>query len=259
MHRWHWMWLPFVASSCAGDEPRQSQAAEQGAVERSEPSVSATRAAERARMVERQIEARGVRDPLVLEALRRVPREAFVPEEEARDAYRDGPLPIGLQQTISQPYIVAVMTEAVRLHPGAKVLEIGTGSGYQAAILAEITPKVFTIEIVAELAERAAEVLTRLGYRTVQCRTGDGDFGWPEEAPFDAIVVTAAPGFVPPALVEQLAPGGRMCIPVGSAPSDQELLLIEKSLDGSTVTRSMMAVSFVPMTGEAIGDAESRR
>jgi protein-L-isoaspartate(D-aspartate) O-methyltransferase len=236
MHRWRWTWRPIVASSWGADEPNPA---------------GATRDAERARMVEHQIAARGVRDPLVLDAMRRVPREAFVPEEGAREAYVDGPLPIGRQQTISQPFIVAAMTEALGLRPDSKVLEIGTGSGYQTAVLAEITPRVFTIEIVPELAERAQEALVRLGYPSVRCRTGDGASGWAEEAPFDAILVTAAPQHVPHALVEQLAPGGRLCIPVGCGGSYQELVLVQKSLDGATSERSLMAVSFVPMTGAA--------
>jgi len=208
------------------------------------------RAAERERMVAQQIEARGVSDERVLAAMRAVPRHLFVPAELRARAYEDGPLPIGLGQTISQPYIVAVMTEVLALGPESRVLEIGSGSGYQAAVLAEITPHVFTIEIVPALGERAARTLVELGYGAVRCRIGDGYFGWPEEAPFDAIVVTAAPGFVPPKLVEQLAEKGRMCLPVGAGPWDQELLLITKEA-GRPVERNLGGVRFVPMTGAA--------
>ncbi len=254
---WRWTWLPFMVGACAGDERVDTTVpAMDGFGNGSAPSEAAAtdrgaRAAERAAMVERQIEARGVRNEAVLAAMRKVPREAFVPSDQDLHAYEDRPLPIGSGQTISQPYIVAAMTEAIDLQPGEKVLEIGTGSGYQAALLAEITERVFTIEIVPELAARAATALEQEGYRSVKGRAGDGFRGWPEEAPFDAIIVTAAPGFVPPALVEQLAPGGRLCIPVGPTPGGQELLLIAKATDGTLTERSLMGVSFVPMTGEA--------
>ena len=251
---WRWTWLPFVVGACAGDEraeqqPRELEGVASGASLGDHDATA--RAAEREDMVATQIAARGVQSRAVLEAMRKVPREAFVPDDQQAHAYEDRPLPIGSGQTISQPYIVSAMTEAVDLQPGEKVLEIGTGSGYQAAVLAEITDRVYTIEIVPELAASAADTLRRAGYGSVQCRAGDGFRGWPEAAPFDAILVTAAPGFVPPALVEQLAPLGRLCIPVGPTPGGQELLLISKAADGTVSERTLMAVSFVPMTGEA--------
>jgi protein-L-isoaspartate(D-aspartate) O-methyltransferase len=209
------------------------------------------RLAERLAMVETQIAARGVRDPRVLDAMRTVPRHWFVPEAVADRAYADDPLPIPGGQTISQPYIVAIMTEALRLRPDSKVLEIGTGSGYQAAVLATITPRVYTIEIVPELAAWAAGVFAAHGYASIHARQGDGYLGWPEEAPFDAIVVTAAPDHVPPALVEQLAPGGRLCLPVGASHAEQELLVISKAADGSLTRENLAPVRFVPMTGAA--------
>jgi protein-L-isoaspartate(D-aspartate) O-methyltransferase len=208
------------------------------------------RSAEREAMVAVQIEGRGVRDPRVLAALRRVPREWFVPPGLAADAYDDNPLPIGEGQTISQPYIVALMTEALALPPDGRVLEIGTGSGYQAAVLAELTPHVFSIEIVPELAASARATLQARGYGGIALREGDGYAGWPEAAPFDAIIVTAAAPRVPEPLVEQLRPGGRMCIPVGPDGS-QELLLLHKQADGSLRREVLEPVRFVPMTGEA--------
>jgi len=212
---------------------------------------SEERIAERRRMVERQIAARGIRDLRVLEAMRSVPRHWFVPKSQSSEAYEDHPLPIGHGQTISQPYIVALMTESLGLRPNDKVLEIGTGSGYQAAILAELTDKVFTIEIVQPLGEQALRILSEKGYKNIRLRIGDGYRGWPEEAPFDAIIVTCAPESPPPALVEQLAVGGRMCIPVGSDWGNQELILLRKRADG-TLSREVIApVRFVPMTGEA--------
>ena len=220
-------------------------------VERTGPPGADGRAAERHAMVEQQIAARGIRDPAVLEALRTVPRHWFVPESQAPLAYADDPLPIPAGQTISQPYIVALMTEAAALRPDSKVLEIGTGSGYQAAVLAAITPHVYTIEIVPELAAWARSVFAAHGYTTISLREGDGYQGWPEEAPFDAILVTAAPTHVPPALVEQLAPGGRLCLPVGGEYADQELIVITKQADGSTTQESLAPVRFVPMTGQA--------
>jgi protein-L-isoaspartate(D-aspartate) O-methyltransferase len=199
-------------------------------------------------MVERQIRARGISEPAVLEALAAVPRNRFVPAELAPRAYDDTPLPIGYDQTISQPYVVAFMTEAAALTPDAKVLDIGTGSGYQAAVLAEIVGRVYSIEIVPELAERSRRLLADLGYDNVEVRTGDGYRGWPDQAPFDAIVVAAAPDHVPPALVEQLAVGARLVIPVGRF--TQEILIVTKTADGST-TEAVLPVRFVPMTGEA--------
>ena len=202
----------------------------------------------RERMVEEQIEARGVRDPRVLAALRAVPRHEFVPPEERAHAYRDRPLPIGQGQTISQPYIVAVMTELLELSGDEKVLEIGTGSGYQAAVLSQLAREVYTIEIVPELASRAEADLRRLGHANVRVRQGDGYRGWPEHAPFDAIVVTAAPGHVPQPLVDQLAVGGRLVLPVGDV--FQDLVLVTRDALGVREER-LLGVRFVPMTGEA--------
>jgi protein-L-isoaspartate(D-aspartate) O-methyltransferase len=204
--------------------------------------------AARLRMVSEQIERRGVRDPRVIEAMRRVPRERFVPEAMREHAYEDGPLPIGGGQTISQPYIVAFMTEAARVGPGAKVLEVGTGSGYQAAVLAEMGAKVFSIEILPDLAERARRSLGEAGHGGVQVRIADGYLGWPGEAPFDAILVTAAPADIPPPLLEQLATGGRLVIPVGSG--TQDLVRVTRTTGGFH-RESLLPVRFVPMTGEA--------
>ncbi|MHC5022583.1 MAG: protein-L-isoaspartate(D-aspartate) O-methyltransferase [Planctomycetota bacterium] len=190
-----------------------------------------------------------VRDERVLEAMRTVPRHAFVPLEHFNRAYSDTPLPIGHGQTISQPYIVAYMTELLKLEPGAKVLEIGTGSGYQAAVLGQLTSEVYTIEIIEPLAERAANVLKSQGYDDVKTRRDDGYFGWEEHAPFDAIIVTAAAAHVPPPLWEQLKPGGRMVIPVGGVYDVQRLLALDKTEDGKRKSRSVMAVRFVPLTG----------
>lgn len=189
-------------------------------------------------------------DPRVLRAMQQVPRHEFVPEGERRHAYDNRPLPIGHGQTISQPYIVAIMTDLLNLEPGDRVLEIGTGSGYQAAVLAEMSAAVYSIEIIPELAERARDVLDRLNYRQVTTRVGDGYFGWEQQAPFDAIVVTAAADHVPPPLIKQLKPGGRMLIPVGSRFLTQQLVLVEKSTDGEVTTRLLLPVRFVPLTGE---------
>jgi protein-L-isoaspartate(D-aspartate) O-methyltransferase len=199
----------------------------------------------RARMVDRQIAARGVTDPRVLAAMRTVPRHRFVDQTQAASAYDDRPLPIGHGQTISQPYIVAYMTELLRLQPGAKVLEVGTGCGYQAAVLGEIAREVYTIEIVKPLADCATNVLRELGYANIQVRHGDGYGGWPDRAPFDGIVVAAAPDHVPPALVAQLAVGARLVIPVGDA--DQEIRVITKTASGQREER-LIPVRFVPLT-----------
>jgi protein-L-isoaspartate(D-aspartate) O-methyltransferase len=188
--------------------------------------------------------------PRVEAALRAVPRHRFVPETQAGGAYDNRPLPIGHGQTISQPYIVALSTDLLDLEPHHRVLEIGTGSGYQAAVLAEIVDEVLTIEIVEALGREAASRLAQLGYRKVEVRIGDGYRGWPERAPFDRILVTAAAPAVPEPLVQQLAPGGRMVIPVGAGPFAQELLLIEKRADGSITRTVVLPVRFVPLTGE---------
>lgn len=205
-------------------------------------------ARDRLLMVDQQLRARGIADSRVLEALETVPRHHFVPSNLESRAYDDGPLPIGYDQTISQPYVVAYMTEALALRGDSKVLEIGTGSGYQAAILGEIAREVFTIEIVPELATQARVLLTELGYANIKVRTGDGYRGWPDEAPFDAIVVTAAPDHIPPTLVDQLAVGARLVIPVGRL--QQEMTIVTKAADGA-VTETTLPVRFVPMTGEA--------
>lgn len=200
----------------------------------------------REQMVAGQIEGRGVRDPRVLAALRKVPRHEFVPESVRAESYGDYPLPIGEGQTISQPYIVAYMTESLGLQPGDRVLEVGTGSGYQAAVLAELAAKVFTIEIIPVLGERAEATLSRLGYTNVEVRVGDGYLGWPEEAPFDAVIVTCAPDAIPRPLEEQLRDGGRMIIPVGEQGGVQELVLVEKK-QGALRRERVMMVRFVPM------------
>jgi len=201
----------------------------------------------RRRMVEAQIRARDVRSPLVLSAMEKVPRHLFVPETFRPQAYDDYPLPIGENQTISQPYIVALMTSLLELKGGEKVLEIGTGSGYQAAVLAQIAGEVYSMEILGTLAERARTTLGELGYTNVRVRQGDGYSGWPEEAPFDAIMVTAAPTKVPQPLLDQLKVGGRLVIPVGRY--FQDLLVFTRTTDGFE-KRNVIPVRFVPMTGE---------
>jgi len=204
-------------------------------------------AAERERMVARQIEARGIEDPATLAAMREVPRHEFVPEDRRRHAYQDRPVPIGYGQTISQPHLVAYMTERVRPRPGMRVLEIGTGSGYQAAVLGAILDEVYSIEIIGDLARWGADNLQRTGYDHVQVRHGDGYHGWPEQAPFDAIVVTAATDHIPPPLLEQLKDGGRMVVPVGSPFLTQTLMLVTREGD-DIKTRSLVPVRFVPLT-----------
>jgi protein-L-isoaspartate(D-aspartate) O-methyltransferase len=199
-------------------------------------------------MVREQIEAQGVRDARVLAAMRKVPRHLFVPPEEQADAYDDSPLPIGYHQTISQPYVVAFMTEALELKPQDRALEIGTGSGYQAAVLAELVREVYTIEIIEPLAKEAEARLKRLGYSNVHLRIGDGYRGWPEAAPFDAIIVTAAPDHVPQPLVEQLSQGGRLVLPLGRW--DQNLVRIRRTEKG-VAQETLLPVRFVPMKGEA--------
>jgi protein-L-isoaspartate(D-aspartate) O-methyltransferase len=201
----------------------------------------------RLRMVDQQIKARDIKNQAVLDAMSKVPRHRFVPASVIDAAYEDHPLPIGYEQTISQPYIVAYMTEAVEISSSEKALEIGTGSGYQAAILGELAKEVYTIEIIPELSRQAGKVLNELGYKNIQVKTGNGYLGWPEHAPFDGIVVTAAPDSVPQALVDQLAVNGKMVIPVGV--KEQKMLIITKTQNG-LIERRTIPVRFVPMTGK---------
>lgn len=214
------------------------------------PGFGRERADERERMVRDQVGARGVEDWRVLEALMELPRHEFVPRRQRDRAYADTPLPIGHGQTISQPYIVGFMTEQLDLEAGDRVLEVGTGSAYQAGVLAQLVSHVVTIEIIEPLARSAAERLKRLGFRNVTVLHGDGYYGHEEAAPYDAIIVTAAAEHIPPPLIAQLEPGSRMVIPVGRSGWTQNLLLVEKGDDGEVNTRNLMAVRFVPLTGE---------
>ena len=209
---------------------------------------------DRQRLLQTRIIPQGIDDPNVLKAMATVPRHSFVPVEELKRAYYDRPLSIGYSQTISQPYVVAYMTEALKLDANDIVLEIGTGSGYQAAVCAEISHTVYTIEIVRPLAESAKKRLKTLGYRNVNCKAGDGYFGWPEEARFDAIVVTAAAPLVPPPLIEQLKPQGKMILPLGSPYGAQSLVLVEKDNNNKIKSKSLLPVRFVPMTGRVRKD-----
>ncbi|MCH8824537.1 MAG: protein-L-isoaspartate(D-aspartate) O-methyltransferase [Planctomycetes bacterium] len=218
-----------------------------------QPPGATERVVDRQRMVQHQIvDPPAGRIPVknysVIKAMRTVPRHVFVPADLRSRAYIDSPLPIGNGQTISQPYIVAYMTELLQLDPAAKVLEIGTGSGYQAAVLAQLTPNVYTIEIISPLAKTANKSLTEQGYKQVKTKQGDGYFGWEEHAPFDAIIVTAAAGHIPPPLWQQLKPGGRMVVPIGGAYEVQRLLVVEKTEEGKRRSKSVMAVRFVPLT-----------
>lgn len=216
-------------------------------------SVAAERLNERQTMVETQLQGRGraaITDKAVIQAMLRVPRHLFIPEANRRLAYSDSPVPIGHGQTISQPYIVALMTQALELRPGMKVLEVGTGSGYQAAILAELTEKVFTMELLKPLYEFSEKNLTNLGYHDVRCQRGDGYYGWPERAPFDRIIVTCAALHIPPPLMEQLKPGGRMLIPVGGQFETQRLLLVSKDHEGNRRSETVTLVRFVPLVRE---------
>lgn len=233
--------LCWLLGACSGGRPARP----------SDGGGEPERARVRESMVERQLELRGIRDERVLRAMRSVPRERFVPGDLEPHAYDDSALPIGLGQTISQPYVVAFMTEAAELEPGDRVLEVGTGSGYQAAVLAEIVGELWSIEIVPELAERAVAALDACGYGAVHVRVGDGYRGWPEEAPFDAILVTAAPDHVPEPLLAQLAPGGRLVLPVGRG--DQTIVRVRRGPAGFE-REELLPVRFVPMTGEARGD-----
>ena len=215
----------------------------QGPPATEDPRVRARRIA----MVERHVAGEGITDSATLQAMRDVPRHEFVPGEFRDEAYENHPLPIGFGQTISQPYIVGYMTQIVRPRPGLRVLEVGTGSGYQAAVLAATGAVVYSIEIFRPLADTARARLERLGFQNVSVRHGDGNDGWPDAAPFDAIVVTAAAGHVPPALTRQLKPGARMVIPVGSIYGAQYLILVEKDAKGALRTRNLLPVAFVPM------------
>jgi len=196
--------------------------------------------------------------PRVMEAVGRVPRHRLVPPADQGSAYRNQPLAIGLGQTISQPFIVALMTDLLDAKPGDKILEVGTGSGYQAAVLAELGARVYTIEILEPLGREAAARLAELGYKSVVTRIGDGYRGWPEQAPFDSIIVTAAPRDVPPALVEQLKIGGKLVIPLGESGGTQTLYVVTKQPDGTTARRPVLAVRFVPLTGESVKSRSAR-
>lgn len=249
-----WVVIACALAAACSAEPSET-AGKAGGPERSTGAdVASTDAAriereELARILDRS----GIDDPAVLDAIRVVPRHEFVPDALRSLAYADQPLPIGREQTISQPYVVALMSELAEVERGEKVLEVGTGSGYQAAVLAEMGAEVYSIEIVEPLGREAAADLERLGYE-VRTRIGDGYRGWPEEAPFDAIVITAAPPEIPEPLIEQLAIGGRLVVPVGEAMGDQELVVITRTEEGFERERSI-PVRFVPMTGEAQREA----
>jgi protein-L-isoaspartate(D-aspartate) O-methyltransferase len=240
-----------TASEVGSVEDTATTAAAKAEPESWKPPRFEQRASERAAMVEtiRRYRYAEVTDERVLAAMENVPRHRFVPEKQQRAAYADSPLPIGHGQTISQPYIVALMTQLAELEPGMKVLEVGTGSAYQAAVLSELTPNVFTIEIIHPLAERAQKTLGELGYDAVRPREGDGYYGWAEEAPFDRILVTAAAAHIPPPLLRQLESEGRMVIPVGPRWGTQQLLVVTKDAEGKSRTRSILPVRFVPLVG----------
>jgi len=244
---WFFLMTPFI-SACDGGSSTNHFLTKQKGQQKQPVSEEGEFAQLRKRMVREQLQGRDIKDPRVLKAMLRVPRHEFVSRELAKSAYTDRALPIKMGQTISQPYIVAYMTQALELKGTERVLEIGTGSGYQAAVLAEIAAEVYTIEILPQLQEEAAAVLGRLGYGNIYFRTGDGYMGWPERAPFDCIIVTAAPEKVPQPLIDQLKEGGRMVIPVGTM--SQDLVVIDKEKSGVT-RRSTIPVRFVPMTGKA--------
>jgi protein-L-isoaspartate(D-aspartate) O-methyltransferase len=240
--------LPAGAPDGGRDPSAGETASETEHRPRHDHAAFAERVGERRRMVSVQIEARGVKDPNVLRALNTVPRHMFVRRRDLRRAYSDQPLPIGLGQTISQPYIVGYMTEALGLDPNSRVLEIGTGSGYQAAVCAEIASEVYSVEILEDLAGSAGDRLEELGYPNVEVKAADGYFGWEQEGPFDAIIVTCAAAMVPPPLIEQLEPDGRMVLPLGSPFGAQWLVMVTKS-GGSVRSESLLPVRFVPMVG----------
>ncbi len=243
------LWFLLAVLSVLGMIPSQARVCGSGNVQEAEPSSTTAHREAREHMVKWQIQARGVHDARVLAAMRKVPRHLFVPPDRQSQAYADWPLPIGHSQTISQPYIVAFMTEALELKAEDRVLEIGTGSGYQAAVLSEIAKEVYSIEIVDALGRTAADRLSQLGYSNVHVRIGDGYRGWPEQAPFDAIMVTAAPEHVPHPLIEQLRIGGRLVLPVGRW--NQELVRVRRTPKG-VEKETLLPVRFVPMTGEAV-------
>ena len=243
------LFIPFLIASCSPRIPAPSPATSAPIILQSQTPTADAYSVIREDMVTTQIEARGINDPAVLLAMRSVPRHKFVPPEYLDQSYADHPLPIGYGQTISQPYIVALMTEALQLKPGQSVLEIGTGSGYQAAVLAELDVDVYTIEIIPELAEQARQRLTDLGYANIETLNADGYFGWEEHAPFDAIIVTAAPDHLPQPLANQLTEGGRLIIPIGPVGLVQTLWLFEK-IDGDLQATNLGGVRFVPLTGE---------
>ena len=252
---------PSAANPTAPQQATDSVKAKKPPDDKAKPSTAAAaaapkafgRTAERQAMVQQQLASRDIRDPRVLAAMGRVPRHLFIPEKQRAWAYRDHPVPIGLEQTISQPYIVAYMTEILQLKKSDRVLEIGTGSGYQAAILGELAGEVYSIEIVPQLGERSKKLLAKLGYRNIHVRVGDGYQGWPAKAPFAAIMVTAAPPKIPQPLLDQLAIGGRMIVPVGNL--RQELVLIHRTENGYQ-RKNVLPVRFVPMTGEAQQSAD---
>jgi protein-L-isoaspartate(D-aspartate) O-methyltransferase len=237
--------MALSACKAHAKEPAQAEVKQTPAT----ASASDEFAKEREEMVREQIAERGVTDLVVLRAMRETPRHLFVPDNLRSSAYADQPLPIGYGQTISQPYIVALMTDLLELRPTHRVLEIGTGSGYQAAVLSKITPEVYTIEIVKPLHETAKDRLSKFGLDPARVIHGDGYFGLPDKAPFDGIIVTAAADHIPPPLIQQLKPGGRMVIPIGPAYLAQRLVVVEKSLAGKVTTRSTLPVRFVPLTG----------
>ena len=243
------MLIPLLLANCTPRISSASPATSTPAIPQSQTPTADAYSIIREEMVTTQIEARGVNDPAVLMVMRSVPRHKFVPAEYLDQSYADHPLPIGHGQTISQPYIVALMTEALHLEAGQSVLEIGTGSGYQAVVLAELDVDVYTIEIIPELAEQARQRLTDLGYANIETLNADGYFGWEEHAPFDAIIVTAAPDHLPQPLANQLTEGGRLIIPIGPVGLVQTLWLFEK-IDGDLQATNLGGVRFVPLTGE---------
>jgi protein-L-isoaspartate(D-aspartate) O-methyltransferase len=238
--------------ACDNTQSEQSRSLESNA----DPNLTWHRPRTKERLDERRTMVRqmkyryGLKNPRILEVMENVPRHWFVPANVQSQAYADHPLPIGHDQTISQPYIVAYMTSLLDLDPNVKVLEIGTGSGYQAAVLAELTPHVYTIEIVKPLAERAQQIFKEHGYKTIKAKYGDGYLGWPQFAPFDAIIVTCAPDHIPQPLIDQLKPEGQMCIPVGGVYQIQHLMLVTKQKDGELKKEIRMPVRFVPLTRE---------